>query len=67
MLRSYALVFAAVTLRIELPLLTMAFGDFTPAYQVVAWLCWVPNALWAEWYIRRGKNVVLPAVEVRVA
>jgi uncharacterized membrane protein len=67
MLRSYALVFAAVTLRIELPLLTMGFGDFTPAYQVVAWLSWVPNALWAEWYIRRSKNVVLPAVELRTA
>ena len=67
MLRSYALVFAAVTLRIELPLLTMGFGDFTPAYQVVAWLSWVPNALWAEWYIRRSGNVALPAVEVRVA
>ena len=67
MLRSYALVFAAATLRIELPLLTMAFGDFTPAYQVVAWMCWVPNALWAEWYIRRSGNIALPAVEARVA
>jgi hypothetical protein len=67
MLRSYALVFAAVTLRIELPLLTMAFGDFTPANQVAAWLSWVPNALWVEWYIRRRKNVALPAVEVRPA
>jgi uncharacterized membrane protein len=67
MLRSYALIFAAVTLRIELPLLIMAFGDFTPAYQAVAWVSWVPNALWAEWYIRRSLNIALPAVEVRVA
>jgi uncharacterized membrane protein len=63
MLRSYALLFAAVTLRIELPLLIMAFGEFTPAYQVVSWLSWVPNILWAEWYIRRTASVTLPAVE----
>lgn len=63
MLRSYALIFAAVTLRIELPLLIMAFGDFTPAYQVVAWLSWVPNLLWAEWYVRRTANVPVPVPE----
>jgi uncharacterized membrane protein len=63
MLRSYALIFAAVTLRIELPLLIMAFGDFTPAYQVVAWLCWVPNLLWAEWYVRRTAQAPVPLPE----
>jgi uncharacterized membrane protein len=67
MLRSYALVFAAVTLRVELPLLIMAFSDFTPAYQVVSWLSWVPNALWAEWYIRRTAHVTVPAAEPRGA
>ena len=60
-LRSYALIFAAVTLRIELPLLVVAFGAFLPAYQVVAWLCWVPNALWAEWYLRRTVGRPLPS------
>lgn len=55
MLRSYALIFAAVTLRIWLPILIIAHnGDFTPAYRIVAWLAWVPNILWAEWIIRRG-------------
>jgi hypothetical protein len=63
MLRSYALIFAAVTLRIELPLLIMALGEFTPAYQVVAWLSWVPNLLWAEWYVRRTANVPVPSPE----
>ncbi len=68
MLKSYAPIFAAVTLRIELPLLIMAFGDFTPAYQVVSWLSWVPNLLWAQWYARRTSGVPLPAVErLRVA
>lgn len=63
MLRSYALIFAAVTLRIEIPLLVMAFGDFTPAYQVVAWLSWVPNLLWAEWYVRRTRSRPVPLPE----
>lgn len=43
MMYSYAACFAAVMLRIWLPLLTMWFGDFEPAYRTVAWLCWVPN------------------------
>ena len=68
MLRSYVLIFAAVTLRIELPLLAMSFGDFTPAYRLVSWLCWVPNLLWAEWYIRRTVHVPVPdAQTLRVA
>lgn len=68
MLRSYALIFAAVTLRIELPLLTMAFGGFLPGYRVVAWLCWVPNVLWAEWYVRRTARAPLPTFDaIRVA
>jgi uncharacterized membrane protein len=58
MVRSYALIFAAVTLRIELPLLTMAFQDFTPAYLVVAWLSWVPNLLVVEWYLRRASSTL---------
>lgn len=43
MVFSYAACFSAVTLRIWLPLLTIALGDFIPAYQIVAWLSWVPN------------------------
>jgi uncharacterized membrane protein len=57
MLRSYALIFAAVTLRLELPLLAATVGGFLPAYRAVAWLCWVPNLLWAEWYIRSHRPV----------
>ena len=53
MTRSFALTFAAVTLRIELPL-GLALGIAIPVmYQVVSWLCWVPNLLFAEWLIRR--------------
>ncbi len=54
MIRSYALIYAAVTLRILLPLLIRLFaGDFLPAYRAVSWLCWVPNVVVAEILIRR--------------
>ena len=48
-LRNYALIFGAVTLRIWLPILIIAYqGEFLPAYRWVAWLAWVPNLLWVE-------------------
>jgi uncharacterized membrane protein len=53
MIYSYAACFAAVTLRIWLPLLTMAFGEFLIAYKIVAWLCWVPNMVFAHLWVRR--------------
>ena len=53
MIYSYALCFAAVTLRIWLPTLTYLFGDFTVAYRIVAWLCWVPNLAFAYFWVRR--------------
>jgi hypothetical protein len=56
--RSFALLFAAVTLRLWLPILVAGFGGFEPAYVVVSWLCWVPNLAAAEGYIRwsRGRH-----------
>lgn len=48
MWRSMALTFAAVTLRLQLPI---AFGsgyDFSVAYPVIAWSCWVPNLVVVE-------------------
>ncbi|WP_152396018.1 DUF2306 domain-containing protein [Paenibacillus guangzhouensis] len=53
MLRSYALTFAAVMLRIYLGPLSLAFGDFELAYRVTAWLCWVPNLIIIEMVIRK--------------
>ena len=53
MIRSYALTFAAVTLRIYLPLSQVYGIPFDPAYQTIAWLCWVPNLVVAEWIILR--------------
>lgn len=56
MIRNYALTFAGVMLRIWVPV-SMALGiDFTAAYTAIAWLCWVPNLLAAEWMIRRAKK-----------
>ncbi|OAB41698.1 DUF2306 domain-containing protein [Paenibacillus glacialis] len=52
MLRSYALTFAAVMLRIWLGPLVLIFSDFEAGYRVVAWLCWVPNLLVIEAVIR---------------
>ncbi|MBB6502142.1 DUF2306 domain-containing protein [Pedobacter cryoconitis] len=56
MLYSYAACFAAVTLRIWLPLLVFLMHDFTPAYRTVSWLCWIPNLLIAYWMGKRLEN-----------
>lgn len=56
MIYSYAACFAAVTLRIWLPLLIVIFGDFIIAYTIAAWWCWVPNLLIAGLIARRNKT-----------
>jgi hypothetical protein len=56
MLRSYALTFAAVTLRIWLPLSQTAGIPFQEAYVAIAWLCWVPNLVVVEWFILRRRT-----------
>jgi len=53
MIRSYALTFAAVTLRIWIPLLMGAGYGFQEAYAAIAWISWVPNLLAAELLLRR--------------
>lgn len=56
MIYSYAACFAAVTLRIWLPILiALHDGQFIPAYHIVAWLCWVPNIIVAFWIVRNRK------------
>lgn len=64
MIRSYAFLYSAVTLRLEIPFLVIALGgEFLPAYQIVSWLSWVPNILFAEWLIRRDpQGALVPAV-----
>ncbi|MEO1050972.1 MAG: DUF2306 domain-containing protein [Bacteroidota bacterium] len=55
MIRSYALTLSAITLR-AWKYLIVFFLRPQPmdAYMIVAWLGWVPNLLFAEWYIRKG-------------
>ena len=53
MVYSYAACFAAVTLRIWMPILVLTFGTFLVAYQIVAWLCWVPNLIFAYFWVKR--------------
>jgi hypothetical protein len=61
-IRSYALAFAAVTLRIYLPLAVGALRiPFDQAYPAIAWLCWVPNLIVTEWWVLRRSPVTTPA------
>jgi uncharacterized membrane protein len=54
MVRSFAMTFAAVTLRIYLPIAPMLGYDFLPAYVAISWLAWVPNLMVAELYLNRA-------------
>lgn len=56
MIYSYAACFAAVTLRIWLPILTAAFSSFAIAYPIVSWLCWVPNIIVAYFIVRKNNR-----------
>jgi uncharacterized membrane protein len=67
MIRNYALTFAGVMLRLWVPISSVIGIDFTAAYTAIAWMCWVPNLLFAEWIIRqsrrsqpRARSVALP-------
>lgn len=53
MIRNYSLTYAAVSLRFLLPAMMMNGLEFQAAYQAIAWLCWVPNLVFAEWVILR--------------
>lgn len=53
MIRNYALTFAGVMLRVWTPVSVSLGADFTTAYIIISWACWVPNLFVAEWIIRR--------------
>ena len=61
MIRSFALTFAAVTLRLYLPFPMMMGFSFVEGYRVIAWLAWVPNLLLAEAFLRRELMRLQPA------
>lgn len=49
MIRNFALTFAAVMLRLYLPAFMSTGIEFSLAYAIISWLCWVPNLIVAEW------------------
>lgn len=53
MIRSFALTLAAVTLRLYLPLVPLLPVDFLDGYRAIAFLCWIPNLIVAETWLRR--------------
>jgi len=61
MLRSWALTMAAVTLRLYLPLIPVLGIDFADGYRAIAWLCWVPNVVAVEAYLRWPRRPATPA------
>ena len=56
MIRSFALTFAAVTLRIYLPMFFAGGMDYDTAAPWLAWACWVPNLVIAEFWLVRPKQ-----------
>lgn len=56
MIRNFALALAAVTLRVQLGTGIASGLSFETVYATVAWASWVPNALVAEWLIRRTRG-----------
>lgn len=64
MIRNYALTFAGVMLRLQIPVSGVAGIPFDVAYPVIAWTCWAPNLLVAEWIVQRiqsRRRQVIPA------
>ncbi len=60
MIRSYALTFAAVTLRLYLPVIAIAHLDFDWGYRAISFLCWIPNLIVAElWLLRDPRRLGL--------
>jgi len=52
MLRSFALAFSAITLRLWKVVLVFFFHPPPmEVYRIIAWLGWIPNLLLIEWYI----------------
>ncbi len=56
MIRSFAMTFGAVLLRVYLPLSQLLHIPFVDAYRAIAFLAWVPNLMVAEVYLRRTRG-----------
>lgn len=59
MIRSFALTFSAVMLRIWVPILSLDWGvPHSTTIWLTAWLSWIPNIIVAELIIRFGNKTV---------
>ena len=60
MIRNYSLTFAAVTLRVWLLVFILVAGveNYITSYIIISWLCWIPNLLIAEYYLKKTRNIV---------
>jgi len=61
MVRSFAVIFGAVLLRVYLPAAQVMGFEFMPAYRAISWLAWVPNLIVAELYLRGAFRSRRPA------
>ena len=67
MVRNFALTFAAVTLRVYLPTSIGAGMDFEVAYPIIAWACWLPNLIVAEFFFNRPRQTPSHGVGVNTS
>ena len=63
MMRNYALTLAAVTLRFYTRLFFLTGMDLPDFHAINAWLCWVPNLIFVEGMIRRGRSRLMTVVQ----
>jgi hypothetical protein len=56
MLRSYAVIATAITLRLFIPAAAFLEFDFLAAYRVNSWLAWITNLMLVEYVIRRNRG-----------
>lgn len=60
MLRGVAMTFAAVTLRLIMPVLIASGWSVLETYDVTAWASWVINLAVVEWWLRRPLSSAKP-------
>ena len=64
MMRSYALIFSAITLRAWRMILEPIVPEQLTLYMIDSWMGFVPNLFFAEWLIRKQKKNKL-AVKIK--
>ncbi|PLB36878.1 DUF2306 domain-containing protein [Aspergillus candidus] len=64
MLRNFALTYAAVMLRWQLPLLLWWGYSVEEALTITGFSCWAPNVVFMEWWIGRGEKGLLDDIHL---